>query len=105
MKDGVKTLNKKDSNAGTSGYSSTKELALKYVEGDGRRLWSAKRMAELDLWPRLIGALLILDGGKKNEVCIPNSKGPFLKKETDCLNAVTITTLRFWRLVENPVYL
>lgn len=84
VKYGVESL-EKNSDAGTAGYLFTKELLLQYMEGNNGRRWRVKRRAQLDVWIEGICDLLKLFIGKKDDACIPKSKGWYLIARMDSL--------------------
>lgn len=53
--------------------------------GESGQMWNIKNIVRVDVWLDWIGALLILDSGRKDEILIPNSGGRFLIVEMGCL--------------------
>lgn len=85
MKHVVERLDKEDIDTETVRYAYTKKMLLEYIEAVSILVWCAKRRMELGLSFGWIGALLILDSAKKEEVWILKLGGRFQITVMDCL--------------------
>lgn len=56
-----------DRDTGTVRCSSTKQLLLKYMEGDSGQVWIAKRKTGQDIWPEWIGVIMNIKSWEKDE--------------------------------------